>query len=153
MTRAVIGTNVLVSGVIAPHGAPRRILEAWHAGQFTLITSEAIIAEVTRVLHYPRIYDRYNLTEDDVAAVVDSLRTEAEVVAGLYEVRRSTDPADDMFLACALEGRAEYVVSGDTHLLEIGFYHTVLVVTPRQFAAVLAAEKQGGRGAEEQGTQ
>lgn len=140
MARVVIDTNVLMSGVIAPYDAPRRILEAWHAGRFTLVTSEAIIAEVRRVLHYPRIYDRYNLTEDDVAVVVDSLRTDAEVVAGLYEVRRSTGPADNMFLACALERCAEYVVSGDSHLLEIGCYHGVLIVTPRQFAAVLAAE-------------
>lgn len=141
MTRAVVDTNVIVSGVIAPHGAARRILEAWHAGRFTLVTSEAIIAEVARVLRYPRIRDRYDLTEDDVTAVVDSLRTDAEVVAGLYEVRRSTDPADDMFLACALEGYAEYVVSGDRHLLDIGSYHGVLIAMPRQFAAVLAVEE------------
>jgi putative PIN family toxin of toxin-antitoxin system len=140
VTRAVVDTNVLVSGVIAPHGAPRRILEAWHAGQFTLVTSEPIVAEVARVLRYPRIRDRYSLTEDDVATVVDSLRTDAKVVAGLYEVQRSVDPADDMFLACALEGLAEYIVSGDRHLLEIGSYHDVLVVTPRHFAALLAAE-------------
>ena len=140
MTRAVVDTNVLVSGIIAPHGAPRRILEAWHAGQFTLVTSEAIVVEVARVLRYPRIRDRYSLTEDDVVTVVDSLRTDAKVVAGLYEVQRSVDPADDMFLACALEGLAEYVVSGDRHLLETGSYHDVLVVTPRHFATLLAAE-------------
>lgn len=139
MTRAVVDTNVIMSGVIAPHGAPRRILEAWHAGQFTMVTSEDIIAEVTHVLRYPRICGRYNLTEDDIAAVVDSLSTDAEVVAGLYEVRRSADPTDDMFLACALEGRAEYIVSGDRHLLGIGSYHGVLIVTPRRFAMVLDA--------------
>jgi putative PIN family toxin of toxin-antitoxin system len=110
VTRAVVDTNVLVSGVIALHGAPRRILEAWHAGQFTLVTSEAIIAEVARVLRYPRIRDRYNLAEDDVKTVVDSLKADTEVVAGLYEVRRSADPADDMFLACA--GRHAPAVCG-----------------------------------------
>jgi predicted nucleic acid-binding protein len=90
-------------------------------------------------LRYPRISGRYDLAEDDIAAVVDSLSTDAEVVAGLYEVRRSAGPADDAFLACALEGRAEYVVSGDRHLLEVGSYHGVLIVAPRQFAAVLDA--------------
>ena len=144
MTRAVVDTNVLVSGIIAPHGAPRRLLEAWHAKRLTLVIAEAIIAEAERVLRYPRIRDRYNLTDDDVAMAVESLKTDAEVVTGLYEVRRSVDPADDMFLACALEGRAEYVVSGDAHLLEIGAYHGVLIVTPRQFTAVLAAEEEQG---------
>ncbi len=140
MTRAVLDTNVLVSGVITPRGVPRRILEAWHAGRFTLLTSEAIVAEVSRVLRYARIRERYGVTEDDALAVADSLTVDAEVVAGLYEVQRSADPDDDMFLACALEGRAEYVVSGDRHLLEIGSYHGVVIVTPRQFAAVLSAE-------------
>jgi putative PIN family toxin of toxin-antitoxin system len=140
VTRAVLDTNVLVSGVIAPHGVPRCILEAWHASRFTLLTSEAIVAEVSRVLRYPRIRERYGVTEEDALAVADSLIVDAEVVAGLYEVQRSADPDDDMFLACALEGRAEYVVSGDRHLLEIGSYHGVVIVTPRQFAAVLSAE-------------
>lgn len=139
MTCAVVDTNVLVSGVIVPHGAPRRILEAWQAGQFTLVTSEAIIAEVARVLCYPRICQRYHLAESDIAAVVDSLMNDAELVAGLYEVRRSADPADDVFLACALEGHADYLVSGDRHLLEIGSYHGVVIVTPQEFVAALAA--------------
>jgi len=52
MTRAVVDTNVLVSGVIASHSAPRRILEAWHAGRFTLVASEATIAEVMGVLRF-----------------------------------------------------------------------------------------------------
>lgn len=141
MIRAVLDTNVLVSGIIAPRGAPRRVLEAWLAGRFTLVTSEAVIGEVARVLRYPRIRDRYHLTEGDVVAVVDALLSDADVVAGLYEVRRSADPADDVFLACALEGRAEYVVSGDRHLLEIGSYHGVLIITPRQFVTLLAAEE------------
>ena len=143
MTRAVVDTNVLVSGVIVPRGAPRRILEAWQAGRFTLVTSEVIIAEVARVLRYPRIYRHYHLAEDDVATVVDSLMADAQVVTGLYEVQRSTDPADDMFLACALEGRADYLVSGDRHLLEIGSYHGVPIVTPQEFVAVLAAGSRG----------
>ena len=143
MTRAVVDTNVLVSGVIVPRGAPRRILEAWLAGQLTLVTSEAIIVEVARVLRYPRIYRRYHLAEDDVVAVVDSLMTDAQVVTGLYEVQKSTDPAGDMFLACALEGRADFLVSGDRRLLEIGSYHGVPIVTPQEFVAVLAAGSRG----------
>jgi putative PIN family toxin of toxin-antitoxin system len=146
--RAVLDTNVFVSSVIAPRGAPRRALEAWLAGRFTLVISEAIIGEVTRVLRYPRIRDRYSLTEDDVAAVADVLLSDAEVVAGLYEVRKSADLADDMFLARALEGRAEYVVSGDSHLLEIGSCHGVLIVTPRQFMKLLAVAERQGEGRE-----
>ncbi len=75
--------------------------------------------------------------------------SDAEIVAGLYQVRKSTGLADDMFLACALEGRAEYVVSGDRHLLEIGSYHGMLIVTPRQFMTLLAVEERQGEERQE----
>ena len=56
-----------------------------------------------------------------------------------YQVQRSPGPEDDMFLACALEGRAEFIVSGDPHLLNLKEYYSTRIVTPRQFADLLRA--------------
>ena len=69
-------------------------------------------------------------------------------MAGLYEVRKSADLADDMFLARALEGRAGYVVSGDSHLLKIGSCHGVLIIPPPQFMTLLAMAERQGEGRE-----
>ncbi len=55
----------------------------------------------------------------------------------LYEVQRSRDPDDDIFLACALEGNADYLVSGNSHLLEIKYYYGTQIVSPRQFLDIL----------------
>jgi putative PIN family toxin of toxin-antitoxin system len=133
MIRAVLDTNVTVSGVISEHGVPRQIIKAWQQRQFTLLTSALIIAEVVRVLHYPRIQERYRLSEEDILLIRDTLLNDAEVLEDLYQVTRSRDPDDDLFLACALEGHADYLVSGDSHLTEIKYYHGVQIVTPRQF--------------------
>lgn len=140
MIRAVLDTNVLVSGIISESGPPRQIALLWQRRRFVLLTSEAIIAEVTRVLHYPRIQRRYRLTESDIHAVVDSLTQDAIVTEGLYQVQRSQDPDDDMFLACALEGRADFLVTGDPHLAAIKHYHGVQIVSPRQFLAKIGQD-------------
>ncbi len=138
MLRIVLDTNVIVSGVISPHGAPRQILEAWHQKKFVLLTSEAIILEVSRVLHYPRLQETYQLSEADIQVVLDSLLNETHLLADLYEVQRSRDPDDNVLLACALEGKADYLVSGDSDLLEIKYYHGTQIVSPRQIFGILS---------------
>ena len=138
--RVVLDTNVIVSGVISEHGAPRQIIRAWQDKRFTLLTSTLAIAEVTRVLHYPRLQETYRLAKKDILLVRDTLLSDALVLEGLYQVTRSRDPDDDIFLACALEGHADYLVSGAPHLLEIKYYHGVQIVTPRQLVEILKAE-------------
>jgi putative PIN family toxin of toxin-antitoxin system len=138
--RIVLDTNVIVSGVISEHGAPRQIIRAWQDQQFTLLTSALIIAEVTRVLHYPRLQEKYRLAEEDIVLLRDTLLSDALVLEDLYQVTRSRDSDDNVFLACALEGHADYLVSGDPHLLEIKYYHGVQIVTPRQFVEILKAD-------------
>ena len=139
MIRAVVDTNVLVSGIISEQGAPRQIVNAWYQRQFTLLTSALIIAEVMRVLHYPHLQMTYHLSEEDILLVRDALLNDALVLEDMYQVTRSRDPQDNLFLACALEGHADYLVSGDAHLLEIKYYHGVQIVAPRQFLDLLKA--------------
>ena len=134
LMRAVLDTNVYVSGTILSRGVPYELLQAWREQRFVLVTSEAILAEIERVLRYPRIRKRYTVTAQDVTRLIASLRADALVVPGDYEVRgASADPDDDMFLACALEAQAECVVTGDSHLLELGQYHGIEILTPREF--------------------
>ena len=131
LLRAVLDTNVYVSGTILPRGTPFEILEAWRRQAYVLVTSEAIIAEIERVLCYPRIRDRYAVTEQDIERLVGSLRADALVVCGLYEVSGvSSDPDDDKFLACALEAQADCIVTGDPDLLALGRYQGIDILSP-----------------------
>lgn len=136
---AVIDTNIFVSGTILSRGTPFEVLEAWRRQDYVLVTSEAIIAEIERVLRYPRIRDRYAITDQDVVKLLASLRTDAWVVPGDYEVAGvSIDPDDDKFLACALEAQADYIVSGDPHLRNLKQYQGIDILSPYAFLERLA---------------
>ncbi len=136
--RVVLDTNVIVSGVISPRSYPHQILRYWSQGKFIVVASEAIIAEVIRVLRYPRIQERYHLTEEDIKAVINLFANNSQIVEGLYEVQTSRDPDDNMFLACALEGGVDYVVSGDPHLREIKQYHSIQIISSQQLVKMLS---------------
>jgi putative PIN family toxin of toxin-antitoxin system len=144
--RAVLDTNVLVSGLVAEEGAPRRILDAWLEGHFILVTSLYLVEELTHVLSYPRIVQRLRLDEEEVAAILAALLSKAELAPGHLHLPGVTrDPKDDAVVACAGEGEADYIVSGDQDLLVLGEHEGV--VTPRQFAELLAPLGASGRGA------
>ena len=132
--RAVLDTNIYVSGTILTHGTPFEILEAWWRRTYILVTSEATIEEIERVLRYPHIRDRYTVNEQDIVRLAESLRADGLVVRGFCEVSGvSFDPDADMFLACALEGRVDCIVAGDLDLLGLVRYQGVDMLKPHQF--------------------
>jgi putative PIN family toxin of toxin-antitoxin system len=133
-----LDTNVLVSGLVAAEGAPRRILDAWLEGRYKLVISLYLVEELVHVLSYPRIAERVRLNEAELGAVLAGLLAKAEVTPGQLRLPGVTrDPKDDAVVACALEGGADYIVSGDQDMLVLGEYEGIRVVTPRQFAAIL----------------
>jgi putative PIN family toxin of toxin-antitoxin system len=138
--RAVLDTNVLISGLIVAQGPPCQILDAWLESLFTLVTSLYLVEELVHVLSYPRITERLRLDESELAAVLDALLSRAEVTSGRFRMPGVTrDPKDDSVVACAKEGEADYIVSGDQDLLVLGEYEGIQVVTPRQFVEILAS--------------
>jgi uncharacterized protein len=135
--RAVLDTNVLVSGLISPKGPPGSILRALRRNLFTLVSSPAINDEITEVLNRPHIRDRYGLGERifDVSVILWEV---AELVTQLPDVRLCADPDDDKFLATAVGGEAGYLVTGDArHLLQLREFAGVAICSPRDFLAVL----------------
>jgi len=141
-TRAVLDTNVLVSSLVAEHGPPRRILDAWLEGHYVLVTSLYLVEELIHVLSYPRIAKRISLTEGEMAAILAALLSKAEVTPGHLRLPGVTrDPKDDAVVACAKEGEADYIVSGDQDLLVLGEYEGIQVTTPRQFVEILGEEQ------------
>jgi hypothetical protein len=135
--RAVLDTNVFVSGLISPTGKPAAILRALRLGRFTVVSSPPINEEIIEVLNRPRLRDRYGLG-DRIFDVSFILWEVAELVIDLPDVRVCRDPDDDKFLAAAVGGRADYLVTGDVgDLLHLHKYKDVTIVSPREFASVL----------------
>ena len=136
--RAVLDTNVLVSGLLTGHGPPRRLVDAWLDGRYVLVTSLYQVEELNHVLAYPRIANRLRLTDADVDLLLAALLSQGEVVAGVLQLPGVTrDPKDDPLVACAVEGGAAYLVSGDADLLDLDEYEGCQVVTPGRFVEIL----------------
>lgn len=127
--RAVLDTNVLISLAFARRGVATTVRELLAEDAFTLVTSADLLTELYRVLHYPRIRQRFHPTEEDILEFIGILLERALVVPGRYQVQRiERDPTDDMFLAAALEGQADFIVSRDPHLLNLKHFHAIQIV-------------------------
>lgn len=139
MLKVVIDTNQFISSVINKHGPSANLLEAWRKYCFTLILSDKILQEIRRVFFYPRISQKYHLEEDDITAFLGFIEHEAVVLSDLGKIDViKDDPEDNEILACALEAGADYIVSGDKHLLNLKDYHGIAIVTVQEFLKLIA---------------
>ena len=132
--RAVVDVNVLISAVLSAKGSPAEILRASRDGQFELVVSEMLLAELERTLAYPKL--RKHIPAEKAPAYISWVRehgTMAKDPAVPLKVS-SRDPDDDYLLALAIESRA-YLVTGDQDLLVLG--DDLPVVTPKQSLAKL----------------
>ena len=128
MTRAVADTNVYVSALMFG-GLPGTFLELALVGSFVLVASEALLDELDDKLRF-----KFGVSPEDAAAIRARLETVARVLKpGLVLDVVKADPDDNRVLECACAGKADYVVSGDRHLLELGSYEGVPILTVRQF--------------------
>jgi len=135
--RAVLDTNILVAFLLTRGRTISTILDGWERGDFDLLTSPALIAEVRRTLEEPRL--RQRIRPEAAQALLEALAEDAILTPGDLELPGVTpDPDDDAVVSCAIEGDADYIVSGDAHLLGLEEYEGVRVVEPIEFVRVLA---------------
>jgi putative PIN family toxin of toxin-antitoxin system len=132
--RAVLDSNVLIASLLSRSGAPARIVSRWLAGEFELLVSEALLAELASALAHPKSRER--IAEDDASAFVELLRQTVRLAPDPETpARRSADPGDDYLLALAQAERA-VLVSGDQHLLALA--GELPIFAPRAFLDALA---------------
>lgn len=143
MPRAVLDANVYVSALLQPNGPPGQIVERFLAeGAFEMILSPAIVDEVLRAVDYPKIRKTIRGTIqpaawfEDLVVLADLVEGDA-VASGVC-----TDRDDDKYLAAAVEGRADFVVTGDQSFLAVQTYEHVRIVTPRAFLDLLRSQRE-----------
>lgn len=143
MLRAVLDINVFVSGLLNKTGAPAKLIDAWRAGEYMLVSSPAIMAEIKAVLESPRIRKKYHLTDHDIRQVLDLLEKDAILVPGRSEVINAIpqDPTGHMLLSCALEAEADAIISGDRHLLRLKEFEGIPIMPVIQFLERLAEQR------------
>jgi putative PIN family toxin of toxin-antitoxin system len=142
-SKAVVDTNLFVSGLISKQGVPSEILRLWRQGAFTLLVCRDQRDEICAVINRPKIAEKYGLSiedREDLVRLIDTVAVKAPSKRQLpVEVR---DPKDEMILASALGGKADYLVTGDDDLLvlvgkaELG---KLQIVTARTFLESLGS--------------
>jgi uncharacterized protein len=136
--RAVLDTNVIVSG-LGWSGAPAAILDAVSDDRLVLVTSAPLLAELRRVLEYPRLAK----VIQGGAQLADLVAASGVVVSPSRVLTVVRDDDDNRVLEAAIEGAADYIVSGDTDLLDLGSFQGIPIITPGEFAATVLG---GGSG-------
>ena len=141
MNRVVLDVNVLASGVLGflqPSTPPGLLLRAWRAGSFRLLISEHILANLQRTLTKP--YFRRRLTAAERSAFLALLRQEATLTPIIVLVQGiAPDAEDDLVLATALSGQANYLVTGDVAFQDLHSYRGIRMVSPRAFLEILTS--------------
>jgi len=139
--RAVLDTNVFISALIRQHGKPDQIYR--QAGStFQLLSSEYILTELATTLMLKRIQSKYQMetTPERRARFIETIRVMADIVLPGTRLDVARDRKDNPVLACAIDGRADYLVTGDRGLLVLDTYEQVHIVTPRTFLDFLQSQ-------------
>jgi putative PIN family toxin of toxin-antitoxin system len=119
-------------------GKPAEVVKAAEDRRISIVVSEAIVEEVSRVLTYPKIrkvYQAERHREELIEAILKIVKF-AQTTKKVNVV--AEHPADNKFIECALASGADYVISGDKHLLKIGSYKKIKMLSVSEFLQVLA---------------
>jgi len=125
----VLDTNILVRLVLSQSKHARALFDAWRVGRLRVAATQATLSELWRVLHYPRIKQAFHLSDADITHCWEEIRRRVFLVEGLYEVFAvEKNASDNIFLACAIEANADYLVSQDSHLRDLKYYHGIHII-------------------------
>ena len=141
--RAIADTTILVRALIKPQGTVGPVLRRLRDGAYRLLYSESLLAELVDVLHRPRIRNKYGITPDDVATVLNLIDLRGELVIPQRCITVCRDPKDNQVLEASIAGRADVIVSGDEDLLVLHPFESIPIVVPADFLAMLNQNRAG----------
>lgn len=120
----VLDTNVLVSA-FGWEGPEREVYRLCGTGDLHLAVSDDLLAELRRVLGYPK----FGLDRSEIEAVLWDVRLTGRMIDPDRDIQAiPDDPTDDRVLECALATQADWIVSGDRHLLDLDTFEGIPVV-------------------------
>jgi putative PIN family toxin of toxin-antitoxin system len=144
MTSIVIDTNILVSSILTPEGNPAKILKLVLEGKLNLIISPDILKETRQVFNYPKLaklMEKNNITRQEVYVFLEKMSRVALITPGKLELNAiPKDPADNKIIACALEGDADFIISGDHHLTDLKIFQGIKIIDPAAFLKIVTIQ-------------
>ncbi len=133
MIRLVIDTNVFVSALISTRSIPALLLD--EAGKkYSLFISKEILGEVEDVISRKK----FGFTKQKISSAMEAILSFSEIINPEIKVDViKSDPDDNKILECAIACRASYIVSGDSHLLELREYGSIKIINPKTALGLL----------------
>lgn len=126
IARVVLDTNVLVSALLFK-GEMSKIVDLWREKEIIPVISRETFKEFKTVLAYPK----FSLTEEEIGAIIEEnilpFFEVVEIIGNINGICR--DPDDDKFISCAVSAGADYIVSGDRDLCDLGRYKSVKIIS------------------------
>lgn len=135
--RAVLDTNVFISGATISSGIPSQIINHWRKQDFILIASPQLLAEYEEVLSRPKIMKLTGLSPQENKHYLQEVKKRSYITPGKITLSvLKKDPDDNMVLACAVEGKATHLVTGNTKDFPES-YGGIDIVAPKTFLSLL----------------
>lgn len=134
--RIVLDTNIYISSLVSDKGNPAKIVRWWLEGEFDVLVSQPIVEEILRVTDYKRIQKKYARVRENRLEFAALISEQAEWVEPRETLNVVVDESDNRYVECAVAGNAQYIVTGDEHLLALGEYQGIAILTPATFVAL-----------------
>lgn len=146
MIRVVLDANQFVSALLKPNSNSGQILSLISKDKISLLASDEVIAEITAVLLYPKIIKRIGRSPEYLKALMEKIWSVAIITEGKIKVDIiNDDPSDNKYLTCAIEGKADFIISGDRHLKDIRSFKGIKIVDPASFLEIIRNFRKLGR--------
>lgn len=136
-TKVTLDTNTLISA-LGWKGNPKRVLDKIVNGELELIFSEAQLAELSEVLGYPKFHFKEEQKEK-LKALISQIATFVNPSEKIEIVKE--DPDDNTILECAIAGKASFIITGDSDLLQLKKFRQVKIRTAKEFLEELTGHK------------
>ena len=131
MAKVVLDTNILISALGWKSGVPRIVFEECLQDHHTLLESSALLSELGDVLRRPKFSF---LSDEEKLEFLGLLYGVSEIVGPKRTIHAfKADPMDNLVLECAVEGKADIIISGDSHLLKVGQFEGIKIMNASTF--------------------
>lgn len=127
--RCIVDTNVFVSTLIRSQRKTRHVLD-WILDNGTLLYSFPVISEFTKVIQRPKFR---TISQISIQQLVRDITINGEKIDIKETLKVCRDPKDDMFLELAVNGNADYLITGDNDLLSLNPFREIMILTPNDF--------------------
>lgn len=135
--RITVDTNVLVSSTFW-NGDSNRILKKVEAKEIELMISDEIIKEFSKVLEYEEIQKKIKNKNLEMRRTIEKIVFISTIIEPKQKFEAvKDDPKDNKVIECAIEGRADYIVTQDNHLLKLKEFKGIKILTPEDFLKIL----------------